>query len=68
MKKAKRSLIPKLNSEQLDKVSDIVSDVGLIALATVVLPALLDKFDIGKVILGLIIAFTFWFVSIWLRR
>ncbi|MBI2334313.1 hypothetical protein HYU96_00770 [Candidatus Daviesbacteria bacterium] len=43
----------KLNKEQLIKLSDIVSDAGLVALASVVLPAVLDKFDLSRVTLGL---------------
>ena len=31
--------VPKLNKNQLYKLSDISSDVGLVALASVVLPA-----------------------------
>lgn len=59
---------PRLNRRQLDKLSDIFSDAALIALASVVLPAVFDKPDPLKVILGLVITFLCWFISLFLRR
>lgn len=60
--------IVKLKKRQLDKLSDIASDVGLVALAVVVIPAVLDKFDLVKVVLGLSATVLCWLVSIWFRR
>lgn len=60
--------IRKLNRRQLDKLSDIFSDLGLVAFASVVVPALFDKLDILRVILGLLAALIFWLVSLILRR
>lgn len=61
-------LLPKLNKHQLEKLSDIASDVALVSLASVVLPAILDKFNIILVVLGLLATAGFWVFSIWLRR
>lgn len=46
----------KLSEEQLIKLSDISADLGVVAVASVALPALLDKFQIFPAILGLAIA------------
>lgn len=58
----------KLNRDQLVKLSDISSDIGLVALASVALPAVFDKVDLVRVIFGLIVAFICWIVSLLLRR
>lgn len=58
----------RLSKRQLEKLSDISSDVGLIALASVVLPAALDKFNPVAVLLGLLATFIFWTISLFLRR
>lgn len=61
-------LFPRLNDKQIEKISDISSNIGLVALGSVALPAILDRFNAVLVILGLAIAIGFWIVSIWLRR
>lgn len=61
-------LLPTLSKKRLDKLSDIASDIGLVALATVVLPAVLDRFEPIRVILGLSVAIGFWTFSIWVRK
>ena len=53
----------KLNKAKYNKLSDICSDIAQVSLASVVVPALVDKIDLPKVILGLIIAITFWILS-----
>ena len=58
----------RLSETQLEKLSDIASDVGLVALASVVLPAVLDKFNMTEVLLGSVATVFFWTVSILLRR
>lgn len=58
----------RLNKEQIFKLSDIISDVGLIALATVVLPALFDKYDQNKLTLGLVTVIVCWLGSLLLRK
>jgi hypothetical protein len=60
--------LPKLSIKQLEKLSDISSDVGLISLASVVLPAVLDRLNPIMLVLGLIATIFFWVFSIWLRR
>lgn len=61
-------LVFRLSEKRLDKLSDIISDVGLVALAVVVIPAVIDKFDLFKVVLGLIVTVFLWSFSIWLRK
>lgn len=65
---AKWRFVPRLNKRQLDKLSDIVSDVALLSLASVVLPAILDKFNPLLIVLGLLTTILLWSVSIKLRR
>lgn len=60
--------LPRLNERQLEKLSDIASDSGLVALASVVLPAILDKFNPILVVSGLVTTGGFWILIIWLRR
>lgn len=60
--------MPKLTEKQLEKLSDISSDVALVALASVVLPGILDKFDAILIGGGLAATALFWALSIWLRR
>lgn len=59
---------PRLNNKQIEKLSDISSDVGLVAIASVVLPAVFDKFNPAVLLLGSIATVGFWILSIWLRR
>lgn len=62
-----RIALPKLSDRQLEKLSDIFSDIALVALASVVLPGFLDKFNVTLVVLGLTAALTFWIISLVLR-
>lgn len=57
-----------LNEKQTDKISDIASDIGLVSLASVVIPAFFDRFNLTMVILGLSTTLGFWIFSIWLRK
>lgn len=61
-------LVEEFSEKQIEKISDIISDTGLVALATVVLPAILDKFDIVKITVGISATIFLWLVSIWMRR
>ena len=63
-----REDLSQLNELQIDKLSDICSDVALVSLASVVLPAVFDKGDPIQVSLGLVIALAFWSLSLWLRK
>jgi hypothetical protein len=59
---------PKLSKKQLDKLSDIFSDVGLVSLAALALPALFDSWNPLRVVLGLAATLICWFISLFLRR
>ncbi|MEK7618260.1 MAG: hypothetical protein AAB410_03875 [Patescibacteria group bacterium] len=58
----------RLSDEQLTKLSDISSDLGVVAVASVVLPALLDKFKILPILLGGCIAIILLVTSLWLLK
>lgn len=58
----------KLSKKQIDKLSDISSDLGLVAVASVVIPAAVDRFSLVAVVYGLLVALGFWIFSIMLRR
>lgn len=60
--------LQKLNRRQLDKLSDIFSDIGLVVLASVVLPAMFDRVDPLRVILGVFATIIFWIISLILRK
>ena len=60
--------ILKLNEKQLEKMSDIAGDLGLVSIASVVLPFVFDKFNAMAVLLGSLATIIFWLISIWLRR
>lgn len=60
--------IPRLNDRQVEKLSDISSDIGLVTLASVVIPAALDRYNLFAVILGLLATFIFWLISLRLRK
>lgn len=58
----------RLNRRQIDQLSSIAADAGLVSLATVVLPALLDKVDLNQIVLGLIVTLILWAISLWLKK
>ena len=58
----------RLSKPRLDKLSDICSDVALVALASVVLPAVFDRYDPVRVALGLFVTFLFWILSVLLKK
>lgn len=58
----------RFNRSQLDKISDIGSDFALVAVASVALPAVFDKYDPVKITAGIATALFLWVFSIWLRR
>ena len=57
-----------LNDRQLEKLSDISSDLGLVSAASIVLPAVFDRFNSMLLIFGAIASFSFWIISLALRR
>lgn len=56
------------NNEQINRLSEIYMGVGHIALASVVIPALIDIPDKGLLILGLAIAIILWIISVLILR
>lgn len=58
----------KLSKNQVNKLSDISSDVGLVTLASVVLPAALDRYNPTQILLGLVATMVFWILSVLLRK
>ncbi|HSW96902.1 MAG TPA: hypothetical protein VLF89_03675 [Candidatus Saccharimonadales bacterium] len=60
--------VPELNNNQLKKLSDIASDLGLVSISSVALPAVFSKSNPFAIAAGIILAAIFWIYSIWLRR
>lgn len=58
----------KLNQRQFDKLSDIFSDIALVTLASIVLPSVIDKLDMNRLILGAISTILLWLTSLLLRK
>ncbi|HCS79420.1 TPA: hypothetical protein DIV55_06835 [Patescibacteria group bacterium] len=54
--KTGKVVFPQLNKRQLEKLSDISSDIALVSLASVVLPAVFDRYNSEMVALGSIIS------------
>lgn len=61
-------MLMRLTDDQTQKLADITSDIGLIALASVAIPAVLDHTDISAFVIGLGIAIVLWITSIWLIK
>lgn len=61
-------VVRELNQKQIEKLSDIIADIGVVGFASVVIPAAFDKFDIADIILGVIAALLLFVISLWLRR
>ncbi len=58
----------RLTDAQIKKLSDIASEVALISLGSVVLPAVLDRIDAGRMALGFITTILLWATSLWLLK
>ncbi len=58
----------RLNNKQIEKLSDMSSDVGMVMLASVFIPAVIDKTSFSLLVLGLLGTGVFWCISIWLRK
>ena len=58
----------KLEEEQIHKLADIASDTGLVALGSVVLPAVFDRMDVMRMAIGFIATILLWLTSIWLIK
>ncbi|MFH1564284.1 MAG: hypothetical protein ABIC82_00305 [bacterium] len=56
----------RLSDKQVSKLADISSDIAILALASVVLPAILDRYDLFSALIGLWVTLFCWLISIWL--
>jgi hypothetical protein len=57
-----------LTNNQVNRVTEIFADLGIVAMASVTIHAVLDKFHPWYVILGLLAGFISWGVSIFLLK
>ena len=57
-----------ITEARLNRLSDICSDVAQLALASIVIPFIFDKFNMPMIILGLITSLSFWLLSYYLAR
>jgi hypothetical protein len=55
---------PRLSKKQITKLSDISSDLGIVILASVVIPAVFSGINFPVVFTGFCLAIYFWIVSI----
>lgn len=60
--------VTKPSRKQTDKLSDIISDGGLVSLVSVVLPAIFDKYNPYTILLGLLVTLILWLISLRLKR
>lgn len=58
----------KLNDAQLNKLADITSEVALVALASVVLPAIFEEPSFITIILGIAVTAFLWLLSLWILK
>ncbi len=62
--KRRRWLI--FNDPQLKKLATICADIGMVSLASVILPAIFEKFNIWQLIVGVLTTVVAWIYSLWL--
>lgn len=60
--------IPNNSRVRLNKLSDICADIAQIALASVIAPFLIDKFNPPMLLLGVGMSFVFWGASLIFAR
>lgn len=60
--------LPKLSSDQVQKLSDIVADTGIVSLGSVILPVILSQLKPIYLIIGMPLTLLFWTTSIVLLR
>lgn len=53
-------------NEFLSKLADISADLGTVFMASIVLPVILDKFEISFLVGGAVVAILFWSMSLWI--
>ena len=64
----KKTFQYKLNFDQLKRASDISMTIGHVVLASVVVPAFIDKLNVPMLLFGITSAIGFWIVSVILLR
>ena len=57
-----------MNNAQLNKLSDIASEIAIIALASVALPAILEEPGFVAMLAGSITTILFWSISLWILK
>lgn len=58
----------RLANERIQKISDIMADLGVVAVASVVLPALLDRFQWVSAVFGSLAAMALLSISVWIVK
>lgn len=58
---------PFLNQRMVDKLSDILGDIGIVFFGSVVIPIVLDKPNVGVLVLGLTGAAITWTFAVLIR-
>lgn len=60
--------VPNLNEKQLDRLSEIYMGIGLVAIASLAIPALIDRFNSNMLILSSVISILFWMASLYILK
>ena len=58
----------RLNDAQLNKLADITSEVAVVSLATVVLPAIFETTSLIAILLGTGVTMFLWILSLWILK
>lgn len=66
----KMDIIPELNDKQLDRLSEFLSNLSLVSVASLVIPNIfrVDKFNVFDLTLGLVLTAAFLLLSMILIR
>lgn len=56
------------SDEQIKKFADIISDIGLVILASIIIPGALSDYDLALLLFSVFSAFLFWFLSLILLK
>lgn len=63
-----KQVVPKFNERQLDRLSEVFSNIGLIFFASMVVPIFTDQSNILLMMIGFVTSLSFWIGSIYLIR
>lgn len=58
----------KFEEKQFEKLADIISDIAAIAFASVAVPAFIDRPNPPGALAGLLVAFSFWILSLFIIK